>query len=177
MAVNRREVLQTALAGSVGIALVGLQRACLAQEDFGGDSRHPFLTDEQSAVISAVAERIIPQTDTPGAIEAGVPEFIVLLLSDWYTPAERQPVVDGIEVLSARSSERWQVAYPDCTADQQDELLAGMQDTEFFAVMKQLTVYGYYSSETGASAELIFAPAPGRYETIDFADVGKQWVS
>jgi len=176
MALNRRQILQTALAGSVGVALVGLQRACMAQEDFGDDIRNPFLTDQQSAVISAVAGRIIPQTDTPGAIEAGVPEFIVLLLSDWYTPTERQPVVDGIETLSARCAERWNTAYPDCTADQQDELLASMQDSEFFKMMKQLTVYGYYSSETGANAELRFEPAPGRYETIDFADVGKQWV-
>jgi hypothetical protein len=165
------------MASSVGIALIGVQRACLANADFDAAIRHPFLTVEQSRLISAIAELIIPETDTPGAIEAGVPAFIELMLSDWYTVDERQPIIDGMAALDARSLEETQQPFVDAESKQQQEWLTDVQDSEFFNMFKSLTVYGYYTSEVGANAELIFNPAPGRYTTIDFADVGRQWVS
>ncbi len=174
---NRRELLQTAMAGSVGIALIGVHRACLANADFTAAIRHPFLTAGQSRAIAAIAELIIPETDTPGATEAGVPEFIELILSDWYTPGERQPLIDGVEALDARSMALTQRPFADADSQQQNELLTEVQDSDFFTLIKSLTVYGYYTSEVGARAELLFNPAPGRYTTIDFADVGRQWVN
>jgi glucoside 3-dehydrogenase (cytochrome c) hitch-hiker subunit len=174
---NRRELLQAAVAGSVGIALIGVQRACLAHADFRATIRHPFLTADQSRSIAAIAELIIPETDTPGAIEAGVPEFIELMLSDWYTGDERRPTIDGIEKLDAHSREFSQRVFADADPTLQHELLSATQDSDFFRQIKSLTVYGYYSSEIGATAELRFDPAPGRYTTIDFAEVGRQWVS
>jgi hypothetical protein len=173
---NRREILQTAIAGSVGMALIGVRRACLADADFEAAIRHPFMTADQQRAIATLAELIIPATDTPGAIDAGVPEFIELMLSDWYTPEERQAVVDGMQALDARSTALSGQLFTDAGSGQQHDLLAEIEDTGFFEMIKSLTVYGYYTSEVGARAELLFNPAPGRYTTIDFADVGRQWV-
>ena len=48
----------------------------------------------------------------------------------------------------------------------------------FFFKLKLLTVLGYYTSEVGATSELAFNPAPGRYDgDVDFAKLGKQWTS
>lgn len=174
---NRRELLQTAIAGSVGIAVIGLQRACLAHADFGAGTRHPFMSESQRGLIAAIAERIIPETDTPGAIEAAVPEFIELLLSDWYTAEERQPVIEGLVLLDTSCHASYQKNFVSCDVDQQISALHGVQDDEFFQLLKSLTVYGYYTSEVGVKAELILNMAPGRYTTIDFAEVGRQWAS
>lgn len=176
MMINRRELLQTAMVGSVGIALIGVQRACLANADFKASIRHPFLTADQERSLAALAELILPETDTPGAIAAGVPEFIALMLSDWYTPDERRPIVDGMAALDLSSKAVSGRSFADADSAQQHDLLAAQQDTEFFDMIKSLTVYGYYTSEVGARAELLFEPAPGRYTTIDFAEVGRQWV-
>ena len=176
MPVNRRELLQTALGGTMATALVGVHRACLANADLDGEIRHPFLTDGQRATIAAVAERIIPETETPGAAEAGVPAFIELMLSDWYTEIERAPVLAGIAQLDLSCAERWGANFAGSSIERQAEALEAVADRPFFELLRQLTVYGYYTSEVGAKAELSFLPAPGRYTTIDFADVGKQWV-
>ena len=165
------------MAGSVGVALVGVQRACLANADFEAGIRHPFMTNLQRDTVAAIAEHIIPATDTPGAIDAGVPQFIELMLSDWYTPEERAPVEAGLQSLDAQCREKYQRAFLACDREQQIEVLSGLQDNEYFQLLKSLTVYGYYTSEVGVKAELDYNPAPGRYTTIDFAEVGRQWAN
>jgi hypothetical protein len=93
--VNRRELLRTAIGGSAGLALLGLQRAVLAGTDLDGSAAKVVLSDAQQETLAAIAELIIPVTATPGAIVAGVPRFVELILSDWHTPEERRPVLDG----------------------------------------------------------------------------------
>lgn len=173
---NRRQLLQTAMAGSVGVTLAGIHRACLADADFDAEVRNPVLTTAQREMIATISELVIPETETPGAIEAGVPQFIELLLSDWYTAGERLPVVEGLEGLDARCLRTWQTPFVDCDPAVQTEQLTAVQDSVFFNEIKALTVYGYYTSEVGANAELVFNPVPGRYTTIEFRDVGRQWV-
>jgi hypothetical protein len=36
--------------------------------------------------------------------------------------------------------------------------------TPFFTLMKELTLFGYFSSEIGATQELDYVPVPGKYE-------------
>nr|WP_101760607.1 gluconate 2-dehydrogenase subunit 3 family protein [Oceanicoccus sp. KOV_DT_Chl] len=47
-------------------------------------------SDVQRQLVSMMSERIIPTTDTPGAIAAGVPAFIEEIVFDWYTENERK---------------------------------------------------------------------------------------
>ena len=87
---NRRELLRAAIGSGAGIALVGLQRACLAAADLDSAPQQTVLDERQRQILASLAECIIPATDTPGAIEAGVPQFAELILSDWHTAEERQ---------------------------------------------------------------------------------------
>jgi hypothetical protein len=41
-----------------------------------GPPSTPVFTAQQRALMAALSERVMPTTDTPGAIAAGVPEFI-----------------------------------------------------------------------------------------------------
>jgi hypothetical protein len=57
------------------------------------------LSQSQKQIVAAVAEHIIPKTDTAGAIEAGVPAFIELMLADCYHKPEHNSFLKGLADL------------------------------------------------------------------------------
>ena len=104
---KRRELLKyTAVAmgiGSTSSVLLGALSGC-------EDSERPQKSDvdvqigaQPRGLIAALAELIIPETDTPGAVAAGVPDFIDQIVSQWYTPTERKIFDDGLVAMLART--------------------------------------------------------------------------
>jgi hypothetical protein len=63
------------------------------------------LSAAQLAEVRALAETIIPRTDTPGAADVGAPEFLDLLLAEWYPDTERTQLLAGLDALTARCRE------------------------------------------------------------------------
>jgi hypothetical protein len=55
------------------------------------------LTMAQARTLDAVAEVIMPATDTPGAREAGVPAFVDRAVAIYNTPAEAKAIKDGLD--------------------------------------------------------------------------------
>src|SRR5262249_13019770 len=118
---------------------------------------------------------IIPKTDTPGAKDAKVNEFIDLLLTEWFEPAEKKKFLDGLNQVDAQSQKLFSSNFVGCQPDQQIQLLkhidavamefaekqraAKHADTDappmdFFYQLKKLTLTGYYTSEIGFTEEL-----------------------
>ena len=94
---NRREFLQCAAilvsgasSGQLGFALTQEQQVYLATAPNYNDSDVKLFTEPQQRLVAAIAERILPRTETPGAIDAGVPRFIELMAADWLNEQERR---------------------------------------------------------------------------------------
>jgi len=183
---NRRELLKKA--GLILGAAVSLpvSRAVLAGVHAGAMSTTAGgLGTGSLDTVTAVSARIIPATDTPGAVEANVPAFIDLIYRDWYTPTEQTQFISAENAFKALCKKQYNRDFPDCSNDQQDEFLAlcdsrSKDETSlesfYFRTMKELTVLGYYTSEIGAKQELVYNPVPMRYKgDYLFSDVGKQW--
>jgi len=125
---------------------------------------------EQRALMTALTERVMPTTDTPGAIAAGVPAFIEKLLADWALPDDRKPILAGLDAIDARSQADYRVAAAIAAPGQQDALLTlAMEDklpggSEFFDKFRQLVITGYFTSEIGLTQERRYLPVPGRYD-------------
>ena len=60
------------------------------------------LTEAQRAIVAEVAEHIIPKTTTPGAKDAGVPAFIVMMLNDCYKSPEQTSFLEGVADLEKK---------------------------------------------------------------------------
>jgi len=153
---TRRRFLQTAsalsgtvlarLSASSVLAITGA--ACTARND---DAAFTVLTDAEAADIAAIAARILPTTDTPGATEAGVIHFFDKAfdaeMSDRLEDARK-----GLETLNAAiASDR---KFTDLSAAEQDEQLLAIEDGEFFKLMHEMTIYGFFAmSEYGGNRD------------------------
>ena len=172
MIIDRRD----ALAGMVAMFGAGIfapiARAAKAQATpiSDGSPSAPVFTAEQRALMTALSERVMPTTDTPGAITAGVPAFIEKLLADWSLPDDRKPILAGLDAIEARSQADYGVAGAQASAAQQDALLTlAMEDklpggADFFDKFRQLVLTGYFTSEVGITQEREYLPVPGRYD-------------
>jgi hypothetical protein len=174
--VNRRELLRTAIGGSAGLALLGLQRAVLAGTDLEGSAAQVVLSDAQRQTLAAISELIIPATDTPGAVETGVPRFVELILSDWHTPDERRPVLEGIDKLDADCQADYGKRFARCSEAQQVEALAATEGSTMFTTLKSLVVNGYFTSELGARSQPGYNAMPGVYREVVYDASTGRWV-
>ena len=172
MRLDRRDAL-AGMAAMFGTALFApIARAAAAGVTPNPDDppSAPVFTDGQRALVSALSERVMPTTDTPGAIAAGVPAFIEKMLADWASPDDKKPILAGLDAIEARSRTDFKVAADKATPAQQDALLTlAMEDKlpggkDFFDKFRQLVLTGYFTSEVGITQEREYLPVPGRYD-------------
>ena len=146
------------------------------------------LTTDQVDLLGTLVDLIIPPTDTPGAKDAGVPVFIDKLLRDWVESEDRVRFQAGLAAVDEEMQETHGVAFREATPEQQNTLLTHLdqeaiqareEDADplpFFATLKEWTLVGYYTSEIGATQELQWLAAPGRYDAdLPLKEVGPTW--
>jgi hypothetical protein len=136
-----------------------------------------FFSPSQFRFVERLTEIVIPTDDSPGAKEAGVAEFIDFMLANRVavtadedarsveerlrqgTAAQIQ-FVSGLNWLDVRSKSEHKNTFMDCTPSQQVALLEQLaykskftpiteRGREFFQMLRDYTVVGYYTSKTG----------------------------
>ena len=253
--IGRRAALRRLSLLMGGIATAPLAPALLSgcrtpQGSDLADYAYQTLTEPQQRTLAALVDEILPATDTPGASDVGVPQFVDTMLTEWYAPEERDGFLAWLDGVDRRASGSFVdldadargalVATMDAeafaeqpgavggraTADQdtpdgdvagaaqegtyqageerenevagmQGELGQAMADSTGgqqvvtgegtasvgeeappppFRQLKELTLAGYYTSEAGATQELRWQPAPGRFDPdVRMTDDTRAW--
>ncbi len=127
-----------------------------------------FFSPERFAVLDALAETIMPRTDTPGARDVLVPARIDGLMNSWasaQTKTDFARVLDEVEAAS-RASDAASLAR--LTPAKQLEVVsaydkARVQDPAYLK-LKGLVLALYYLSEPGATQELTYEHVPGAWQ-------------
>ena len=113
----------------------------------------------------------MPETDTPGAGAVGVPAFIYQMMAEWQTEADRQAVLDGLDDLDRRSRQAGGAPFAGLAPEAQAVLLATIDGAKgqpgsaesAWATIKELAVYGYFTSETVQTQVLRVQIIPGHF--------------
>lgn len=175
--VDRRAVLR----GAVTIA--GASVVLPAFASLGGCSSAPASIEAKMPLIQAVSDRVIPATDTPGALTAGVPDYIAAVFDGHFTEEQKADFSAGLARFDKLAEAEGASAFAEATTDQQDAVLAqldgaehGSGERETWHQLRDMVIFGFYTSEAGAE-ELAYEELPGRYAgCLPFEEIGRAWL-
>jgi gluconate 2-dehydrogenase gamma chain len=146
---SRRDFLLGVGAASLAaIWPVALAQAATATADAsrGRQATYRALTARQAEDFGAIADRIIPRDDAPGARDLGVVFFADQLFAS-FSP-ERKPAFDkalaDVNAAAKKVAPR-ATSFAAMTTKQQDDTLQSIETTDAFNLLRTLTVSGYFS--------------------------------
>ena len=119
-----------------------------------------FFTDHETKTITQLGHLILPPNENGSILDAGVPEFIEFMAKDY--PDFQEPIRGGIMGLDHESNTRFGKAFILVTENEQKSLLDEIafpnpeiaaseqpQPIQFFSLVKNLVMTGYFTSEIG----------------------------
>jgi len=172
--VERRDLLRT-LGAAAALSFVPREAHAVwsrvaalaaARQTAGG------LSGRQLALVGAIADTVLPRTDTPGATDVGVPAFVDVIVAEYYADDERAAFLAGLDAVDAhvRAAQGAPFAeLPERVRAVAVESLerAGDRRAEPARTwwrLKGLIVHGYFTSERAQQEVLRVNPMPGRFD-------------
>ena len=187
---HRREVLKL-LACSSTLPVLSPQLVAAFREVHASLPPTPALkafTPHQDATATAMADLIIPRTETPGAKDVRVNEFLDHIVADWFSNEDRARFLAGLDDMDVRTQRLFQRSFVEGTSAQQAEILRVLGEEmeaavatvangprgergalreptdNFYFVFRSMTLQGYFTSEAGFTQQLHKEIIPGRFD-------------
>lgn len=175
---DRRELLKMIVAAT-GAAMVGLPALVQGQAPTVG--RKIMFSDTDVGALDEIAETILPRTRTPGAKDAGAGLFMATFVTDCYTARQQAVFRAGLVDIDKRSGGRFVSLTPEARtallraldaearARPADVTETGIPEEggampHYFTMLKQLAIFGFFTSRIGATGVLQYVAVPGRYD-------------
>ncbi len=202
---NRREILEkmaVVMGGGVSLTILSACDGGVSVPTSEEAKTMPLkaLNQAQLNLVGDIADTIIPETDTLGAKGVNAHYLIDELAANWMKAEERAAFLanltaldDRIKVERGKIFSELSLAERGQVLDQLgEEMLAmnsandtlgditnsddGKAPKHIYHELRELTLFGYYTSEVGASEELLYDPIPGDFKgCVALSDIGRAW--
>ena len=174
---NRRDAISR-VALLVGGTVVGSQVFLTGCRKPGEPVMTLDFSPETIALLDEVGETILPATpESPGAKATAIGLFMKTIVNDCYSDKDQIIFREGIGKLQEASDKKYSKDFMSLAAAEKHDLLVGIDQemkeyakkkksddpNHYFSLMKQLTLWGYFTSEEGSTKALRFNPVPGHY--------------
>jgi len=168
---NRRDLIKRtgviALRNSFPTVLGNFLLSWQAKEKI---SHTGFFSDEEFNLLEQVSDIILPRTSTPGAVDAGVPFFIELVVKDCMNKDDQQLIKKGLQDLNKVNGKNFSLL----TMDEKKQTIKNIdenafrneQDKSWFRIVKKLALIGYFTSQDGMTKALNYVQVPGDYKAV-----------
>jgi hypothetical protein len=173
--IDRRTLIHHLLKSGLALGLMpGFGEAAWSAVATGSSKPAPALDAKQNSMIAVVADAVLPRSDTPGAADLGVVPWIEVIVSDYF-PAERRAIfLDDLKAMDdfalAKSGARLAALKGDALGAVMASLDAacGKKDQtpaqRGYVQLKELIVYGYFTSKPVQQDILKVVIIPGRFD-------------
>ena len=144
-----------------------------------------FFSVDQGKIVTKIADILIPSTDTEGAVEVLVPQFVDRVAKLRLTQEEKEQVQAGFTAFTEACKAANGKAFMDCSDAEQLTFLQAQEkaalapnEPTLFGGLKDMIYRGYFSSEVGATEVLKYESVPGNYDgCIPLSDVNGSWAT
>ena len=117
-----------------------------------------FFDSNELQTINTLANLILPPNENGNIEQAGVVDFIEFMTKD--VPEFQVKIRGGLMWLNGHCNNKYNTVFINCTEDQQKEVLdtiafpdpeaiEQVQEVQFFSLMRNLVLTGYFTSEVG----------------------------
>jgi Gluconate 2-dehydrogenase subunit 3 len=182
---NRRDYIKNT-AAALGLSLAGISISELlisCQKEAKISWKPVFFSNQQAALIAEIAETILPKTQTPGAKEMAVPQFIDKIVKETMNEASQKSLVEGLDLFETDVKTKYGTDFLSLDSAQKQTFLEKLDEEKprsgltmwgialendapeptFFKIMKGLTLFGFFTSEEIGKNVLVYDPVPGEY--------------
>ncbi len=170
---ERRDLLRAAGAATA-LSFLGAPRdaAAIWARLARGGAILDGLSEAQLALVGAIADTILPRTDTPSATDVGVPAFVNVVVSENYTDDDRTTFLAGLDAIEARAKTAGGDALSQLTPSARAAVIESiereesrrMEPARTYWRLKGLVIHGYFTSEPVMKDVLKVEVMPGRFE-------------
>ncbi|GGH76199.1 hypothetical protein HNQ91_004431 [Filimonas zeae] len=173
---NRREALSR-VALLMGGAVIGAEFFLSGCKSNSGVNTENLFEKDTLAFLNEAGETILPQTSTPGAKAANVGSFMAVMVRDCYNEKDQKAFKEGLIQLDKSCKEKYNKGFMQAGSEQRTALFIQLDKeaqeynskkkkenpNHYFTMIKQLTLLGFFTSETGCTQALRYLPVPGKY--------------
>jgi hypothetical protein len=176
---NRRDALSRVallLGGTIVGAELFLSGGCTDSNRNVGIAGINF-SNEDVAFLDQIAETILPRTDTPGAKDAKVGEFMTVMVRDTYEQQDQKIFIEGMKKLNEASKKKSGKYFMESSPEEQHDLLVTLDKEQkeykaqkkegdpkhYFRLIKELTLLGFFTSKPGGTEALRYVAVPGKW--------------
>lgn len=151
---KRRELLRAA-GTAAALSFLPRQADAAWARVLAGYQTSNGLTADQRALVTAIADTIFPRTDTPGASDVGVTDWVNLIVAEYYADDVRAPFLQGLDAIDAQARTSKGQPFAALEATAQSEIVGTLDnpsdrrtpEARAYSRLKGLVVYGYFTSE------------------------------
>lgn len=184
---TRRDLLKM-ITLATGSALVGGELLFTACTPDKRGYKSPHFTKSDVDLLNEIGETILPRTNTPGAKDANVGEFMTKVVDNCYFEQDSTTFHNGLKEIEVQAQARYKTGFMKLTPEQRTEMLSQI-NTEarsyerpqggpphYFTLIKQLTLFAFFTSEIGQTKVLRHIAIPGRYDgNMDYNPGDPAW--
>ncbi|MGB3530368.1 MAG: gluconate 2-dehydrogenase subunit 3 family protein [Saprospiraceae bacterium] len=119
--------------------------------------------------LSAVADTIIPDGDSIGALSVGVDKFLQKLFDRCYEKEMQDNIKVQLASLETKAQAIYQTSFGNSTTTQRENMLMNVakstnkDESDFFKLLKSETIRGFNTSEEVMTKYLNYKVAPGHF--------------
>lgn len=180
--IDRRGLMQRAMLLLGATALAGCDL-------LPGSGAPAALAADRLTLLDAYADTLLPATDKPGALQAGVPKVLAQMYADWASAETREALSGALDRLDAAARRQTGKAFAELAAADRLAFLAAHDKAALAPVplapdapkgslfepvisvadvgyhkLKELVLVLFYASEAGLTSDLSYEHVPGKWQ-------------